>query len=51
MEQIVKAWLQNRSPLYKAYRAYIKYATDYGTPDVQEKARKYQGVGNEGQCC
>jgi hypothetical protein len=48
---VVKEWLKNLSPLYTAYRAYIKHAIDHGTPDVQEKAQNYQGVGNECQCC
>jgi hypothetical protein len=37
-------WINNISPIYKAYRACLKYGAENGTPVKAQEARKYQGV-------
>jgi hypothetical protein len=40
----VGEWIVNMSPLYKAYRACLKYGADNGTPRKALEAKRYQGV-------
>jgi hypothetical protein len=40
----VGGWINNMSPIYKAYRACLKYGVENGTPEKEREARGYQGV-------
>lgn len=44
---VVGDWVQNMSPLYKSYRACLKYGIDNGTPRKKNEAKQYQGVFSE----
>ena len=41
---VVGDWVQNMSPLYKSYKACLKYGIDNGTLRKKIEAKQYQGV-------
>jgi hypothetical protein len=41
---VVGKWIDNMSPLYKAYRAGIQYVIQYGSLEKKGEAAQYQGV-------
>ena len=45
---IVGDWLTNMSPLYKLYKACIKYVVDHGPPERKNEAQQYQRVRSSG---
>ena len=42
----VGEWLQNMSPLYKLYKACLKYVVDHGPPEKRTEAARYTGVSS-----
>ena len=40
----VGEWLVNMSPIYKVYKACLKYGVENGTPKKSLEAKRYQGV-------
>ena len=40
----VGEWLVNMSPIYKVYKACLKYGVENGTPKKALEAKRYQGV-------
>ena len=43
-QDVVGDWVANMSPLYKLYKACIKYVIEHGSLEISEEARRYQAV-------